>query len=272
LAAPDFILLDNGTPKSANIDVVDSGLAPIALVVLVQTSDISSSAIAKVRKMGSMISDSVAGENGEVAVVTFSDQIDVVQEFTTDGDTISSAFAGLKAANNMGGRMVDAIDQSLKLLAGRPGPRRSNIVVIGESRDRGSTARLGELSEKVQRTGVTVYGLKYSAYWTAFTTKPEDYSPSGGGLLTGIGELARLGKQNTLESMAALTGGIVTGFETKAKLEKDLIRLSKDIHSRYLVSFRPDQAPTPSFHQVSIQVRNHPDAIVRTRPGYWAGF
>jgi len=83
--------------------------------------------------------------------------------------------------------MVDAVNQSLRMLSGRPGSRRSNIVIIGESRDRGSETKLDDITQKLQSTGVTVYALKYSAYWTAFTTKPDEYRPTGGGPLQGIG-------------------------------------------------------------------------------------
>jgi hypothetical protein len=157
------------------------------------------------------------------------------------------------------------------MLSERPGSRRSNILIIGETRDRGSETNLEALRQKIQSTAATIYGLKYSAYWTAFTTKPEDYTPSGGDLLTGIGEVARLGKQNTIDALTSLTGGVSASFETKSKLEKDLIQLSRDVHSRYLVSFVPDNSAAPMFHRVSVRIRNHPEAVVRTRPGYWAG-
>ena len=171
----------------------------------------------------------------------------------------------------MGGRMLDAVSQCLRMLSDRPGSRRSNILVIGESRDRGSETKLEALQQKIQSAAVTIYGLRYSAYWTAFTTKPEDYRPSGGDLLTGIGEVARLGKQNTIDALTTLSCGMSASFETKSKLESDLIQLSRDIHSRYLVSFVPAGPGTRTFHRVSIRIRDHPDAVVRTRPGYWAG-
>ena len=167
--------------------------------------------------------------------------------------------------------MIYAVAQSLRMFSEQAGSHRSNILVIGESRDRGSETKLETLTQKIQSTAVTIYGLRYSAYWTAFTTKPEDYTPSGGDLLTGVGEVARLGKQNTMEALTDLTGGLTAGFETKSKIEKNLIQLSQDIHGRYLVSFVPAEPGARMFHRVSIRIRNHPDAIVRTRPGYWDG-
>jgi hypothetical protein len=64
LSSSDFIVLDNGKPRPVQVDTEDSGLAPIALVTLIQTSDISLSALAKIRKVGIMIPDAVVGATG----------------------------------------------------------------------------------------------------------------------------------------------------------------------------------------------------------------
>ena len=66
------------------------------------------------------------------------------------------------------------------------------------------------------------------------------------------------------------TGGVDLGFETKSKLEKDLMRLAADIHNRYLVSFVPETDKEQRFHRITLQVKNRPDAVVLTRPGYWS--
>jgi hypothetical protein len=129
------------------------------------------------------------------------------------------------------------------------------------------TGGLGR-SVKIQRTGVTIYSLTYSAYLTPFTTRASEYSPPSGSIFT---ELTRLPKKNTVEALTTATGGRQMKFETKSKLENDLIRLGTEIHSRYLVSFTPDPAQTPSFHHLEVRIKDRPDAVVRARPGYWAG-
>ncbi|HEY6989085.1 MAG TPA: VWA domain-containing protein [Bryobacteraceae bacterium] len=270
LTPADFVLLDDSVQKPVKVDVVDFGLPPIALVVLVQTSARSHSALGKIRKVGSMIPEAVVGENGEAAVIAFDDEIRVLQDFTRSPDAISDAFGKLKGRDSSGARAIDAVQKALEMLAGRPGPRRPAILIIGESRDRGSKTNAAELQEKLQRSGATVYGMRYSTYLTPFTTKPEDYEPAGGNWITGIQDLLRLGKQNTLEMLTQTTGGMDLGFETKLKLEKDLMRLAGDIHNRYLVSFVPAADQEARFHRITLQVKNRPDAVVLTRPGYWS--
>ena len=214
-----------------------------------------------------MIPEAVVGANGEAAVVTFDAQIKVVQDFTTDADAIAKAFRDLKPQDSMDGRMIDATNEALQLLAQRPGARRASIVIIGESRDRGSKGKLSDLITKIQSTGTTVYSLTYSAYLTPFTTRPEDYEPTGGSLP--FVEVARLFKQNTVVALTGITGGQRFAFETKSKLESDLMRLQTDIHSRYSISFTPDLETRPTFHRLQIRIKSHPDATVRARSGYW---
>jgi hypothetical protein len=43
--------------------------------------------------------------------------------------------------------MIDAIEQSLEMLTHRPGPQRPSVVVISESKDRGSKAKLQDLPD-----------------------------------------------------------------------------------------------------------------------------
>ena len=72
-----------------------------------------------------------------------------------------------------------------------------------------------------------------------------------------------------MEALTGATGGRHLAFTRQAGLEDDVMKVSKEIHSRYLVSFTPPQEATGSFHTLEIQIKDRPDAVVRTRPGYW---
>ncbi|HEY7211268.1 MAG TPA: VWA domain-containing protein [Bryobacteraceae bacterium] len=267
LEAADFLVLDEGRPRTVRVDTVADGLAPVALVTLVQTTAMSLSALAKIRKVGAMIPGAVLGANGEAAVVTFDDEIKIAQDFTTDAEAIEGAFKNLKPQDSSGGRMIDAVDEALRSLGGRSGARRAYILIIGENKDRGSKEKLSDLLSKLQASGVTVYSLTYSAYLTPFTTRPEDYQPTGGS--PSYVEFARLFKQNTAAALTEATGGRRFGFQTKSKLENDLIALGGDLHGRYLLSFSPALDETPGFHSLQVEIRNRPEAVVHTRSGYW---
>jgi VWFA-related protein len=269
ISAADFVLLDNGNPRPVKVDVVESGSSPISLVAVVQTSNMSQAALDKVKKIGSMIPLAVVGANGAAALVTYDAGIKLVQDFTADAGVISDAFSALTAADATTGHMLDAVDRALDLLAAQPGGHRRSILIIGEAKDRGSKVRLDTIVQKLQWTGTTVYGMNYSKLLTPFTTKPDEYQPTGD-YLQGMVELVRLAKRNTMNTLTEMTGGSHFGFETKAGLERDLMLLSKDIHNRYLLSFTPAIEQVSTFHKIEIQVRDAPGTVARARAGYWS--
>jgi VWFA-related protein len=277
LKASDFIVLDDGKPRPVHVDDADLDIRPLALVVVIQTNDISRSALAKIVKTGTLIADGVMGANGEVAIVGFDDGVTLLQDFTNDSGRISSAFHKIAGAPKRRARMIDGVNKGLDLIATRPAPRRAALLVIGESRDRGSKGNLDDLLRRIQSTDVTVYGLTYSAFLTPFTVKSSEYKPPDTScelplFLVGLcyaGEAARLAKANTVEALVVGTGGRHLAFETLAKLEADLLGLSEDIHSRYTLSFSPDAAQPPGFHRVDVKVKDRPDAVVRARQSYW---
>jgi hypothetical protein len=65
------------------------------------------------------------------------------------------------------------------------------------------------------------------------------------------------------------SGGRSLKFATQSKLENDLIHLGSEIHSRYVVSFTPGQAPDARLHTLNVRIKRKPQFVVRTRPGYW---
>ena len=258
LTAADFIILDDGKSRPVFVEDADLDLRPLALVVVVQTSDISQPVVAKLSRNGALIADGVMGANGQVAVVGFDEKVKVLQEFTSDSGSIAQTFRTLKAAKYKNGRMIDGVRKGLDLIDALGTPRRAALLIVGESRDRGSKVSLDDLLERLQSSDVTVYGLTYSAFLTAFTIKSGEYVPPDRTcelplFLVGLcyaGEAARLAKKNTVEALVAATGGRHLAFETLSKLEQDLLGVSEDLHSRYTLSFTPDPNQTPGCHRV----------------------
>jgi len=275
LAANDFVLLDDGVRRRIRVDASDQVIAPLRVVVAIGASDVSRSALLKIRKVGIMIPEAVVGANGEAAVLQYDDEIRVTQEFTRNPDAIKQAFLAVKPSGSIDGRMLDAVDKALDMVNSRQGMRRAAILVIGESKDRGSKTKLDTLLDKLQRSGTTVYGLSYSAYLTPFTTSASEYQAANGGYPTdyifAIKQLARLAKRNAMEALVTTSGGRHLSFETKGKLENDLLALGKEVHSRYYISFTPVETGEPVFHRLKISIQGNTSAVVHARPGYWTG-
>lgn len=268
LNAEDFIVTDDGVKQTFHMDTSDTVLAPVSLVVAVQCSGISAAVLAKINRVGSLIEPMVAGDRGRAAVIEFDDEVQVLQQFTSDGAKIRTAFERIRPRVIRKGKMIDAVAESVKMLETQPENRRRVLMILSESRDRGSKMKLETALEMVQRAGVMVYPATYSVYATPWTAKPEDNPPVPGSYVDGLVDLFRLGKENTAEALARATGGRHLSFETLRGLEDSIMRAGEEIHSQYLLSFVPRQ-PGKSYHHVEVIIPSRTDAIVRARPGYW---
>jgi len=268
LSASDFLLLDNGKPQAIQAEVHHQ---PISLVVAVQTSAISAAALAKIRKAGSLIEPLIIGQRGAAAIVAYADEVRVVQEFTGNPWKLVDACRGLRAGG-AGGRMIDAVAEAVRMLAGRPASARRVILLIGETRDRSSEAALQETVTAAQRENVSIYPVTYSAFLTPFTAKPADAPPAGNGgmnLFAIFREIGRLGQENAAEAFVKYTGGRRLSFLKQRGLEQAISDIGEELHSQYILSFTPAAAAGDEYHPIQVTIKGRPELRVRTRPGYW---
>jgi VWFA-related protein len=271
LNAADFTLLEDGKARQFEMDTSDIAMTPLSVVIMIQANEYANAALAKIRKVGSMIEPLITGERGEAAIMSFSDPIKVIQDFTPDSGLISAAFQALRAQSTSKARALDAATQAIEMLRARPENRRRILILIGESRDRGSETKLEDVLKSAQRANVTVYPLSFSVHATPWTTKGD--VPPGDGATNWLAiftELGRLAKENAAEGLARFTGGRRISFLTLKSLERDIGGLGEELHSQYLLSFTPSTALDEAYHKIEIQVHGRTDVVVRTRPGYWA--
>jgi len=278
------------------VDTFGTGVAPIALVVAVQSSGISSAALAKVRKIGAMIQPLITGERGCAAVVAFAERVQWLQECTNDPEAITSAFYKIEPGDDKTARMLDAVGASIERLRDRPKARQV-LLLISESRDRGSESELEAVVAAAQSAGVTIYAIVYSAFQTALTAKSseignrpvqkgrETWGKDPGShdaperspipppteqrvdILAGLGELARLGKTKTAEVLSRGTGGAMLSFTRRKGLEDAVASLASDLHSQYVLGFVP-QVSAPGYHRIEVRITRPGNFRIRARPGY----
>lgn len=88
----------------------------------------------KIKKVGTTIQDAVVGANGAGAVVTFADQVKIVQDFTSKDEDFAATFRNLHSADSRDGKLLDAVAKGLDLLANRPNARRRVLVISARAR------------------------------------------------------------------------------------------------------------------------------------------
>jgi VWFA-related protein len=271
LSPEDFRLRVDGKPYPIqSVDTFNTGVAPVALAVAVETAGMSATALLKVRKVGAMVQAILTGERGRVAVLSFDSQVRLMQDFTGSPELISRAFDALRpAADPKRARMLDAVNEAASLLGRRERNRRV-LLLISETKDRGSDIALEAALAAAHRAGVQVFAMTYSAWVTPWTTKASEQPRSGGlDILGGIGELIRAGKESSTAALVAATGGRGFTFARLAALEKAIDTLAEEFRSQYVVSFSPPPDAEPgTWHRIELDIRGVDARGVRARPGF----
>jgi VWFA-related protein len=293
LTESDLVLYDNNVPQTIHLDWMSY---PIDLVVAVQTSSNSGAVIDKLGGSGILLTQLLAADAGDTAVISFSDEIKVHQDFTNNPDLVSHALRMLRKEGGSA-HSLDALIAASRMLEQRPSGRRRILVMIAEKRDRGSTAKLPAVVEQIQRLNVAVYWLSYSPFLQPFTTKaktaedekpideriqkpacswcpqpddtavPADLGP--GGPMYALGELARLHKPDLSNLFARTTGGRTLNFLKKDALERAIELVGAEVHRQYVISFEPRGGEAGQFHAIQVAVKDRPDLRAKTRAGYW---
>jgi hypothetical protein len=250
-----LILFDNHVPQKIQMDGITY---PIDLVVAVQTSANSGAVIDKLGGSSILFAQLLAAEAGETAVISFSEEVKVHQDFTSTPDLVIHSLRMLRKEGD-NAHMLDALHQALLMLEHRPPGRRRIILMIAERRDRSSLVKLPEVVEQVQRLNATIYWLTYSPFLEPFTVKPktaEDLKPEDerikvqkcalcpapddtavppdlgpGGYLYGLQELIRLHKPDLASLFSKTTGGRTLTFLKKNALEQAIQVVSEEVQS-----------------------------------------
>jgi VWFA-related protein len=294
LRPEDLILYDNNVPQKIQMDWM---MYPIDLVVAVQTSSHSGAVIDKLGGTGILFTELLAAEAGETAVISFSDEVKVHQDFTGNSDLVIHALRMLRKEGD-DAHMLDALREALLMLERRPAARRRIILMIAEKRDRSSRAKLVEVMERVERLNAAIYWLSYSPMLQPFTVKPktaEDLKPEEerikvrkcdwcpdpddtpvppdlgpGGPMYAIAELARLHQPDLASLFAKATGGRTLNFLKKHALEDAIQLVGEEVHRQYILSFEPKGGEAGRFHAIRVAVKGKPELRASTRDGYWA--
>jgi VWFA-related protein len=269
LTAADLILFDNNVPQKIQLDWT---AYPIDLVVAVETSANSGAVIEKLGGTGILFTQLLAAYGGETAVISFSDEVKIRQDFTSDPELVIRALRTLRKEGEQA-HMLDAMHQALGMLNHRPPGRRRIILMIAEKRDRASITKLPEVMEQVERTNAVVYWLTYSPFLEPFTDRtlaPPEVPPGGYNcILCAVDELIRLHQPDAASLFANTTGGRTMNILKKSGLEKAIQVVSEEVHRQYILSFQPKSGEPGEFHSIRAAVKNRPGLRAKTRDGYW---
>ena len=293
LQPQDFQLYDNNKLQQIQADVHDQ---PLSLVIAVQKSSNLNEILPKIQRIGSLLKDLIAGEDGETAIIAFDHNVVVAQDFTNDTGQITETMKKLKPGSSQHA-VDDAVMKGIGMLKNRPKDRRRILLLIAERRDKGSGSRVREVLEEAEFTNVVIYSLDISSVIAGLTGTPmpprppsipaeAQHSPANGDMTPNIidqnyytgnyipmfVDIFKSAKSIFVEDAVVVftrfTGGKEYSFISEKSLEKAIGGISQELHSQYLLSYTPNNQSEGGFHDIKVTV-NRPQLEIRTRPGYW---
>ena len=240
------------------------------------------------------------GETGDAAVIGYDDQVNHLQDFTSDHDAIEKSITNLNQGTS-GTRLYDALSSAVKMLQNRPESRRRVIITVAEAVDSGSEEKLGQVLRDAQLANITIYsvGLSTTAAEMRGDQKsgaPPSATPPGvfgrppipGTPQTPTTEEQRSGtidvmalavwvvqhveaavKERPLEVATAATGGRYQSTVKDASIEKAIDQIGGELHAQYTLSYRPNGTNASGYHEIRVQVVDRRNLTVRSRPGYY---
>ncbi len=297
LKPSEFRLWDNDRPQSIR---VDEAVQPVSMVVAVQANAKVEGVLPDIRKIGPLLNQLVAGENGEVAVLSFDHRIQMMQDFTSDPNKISTALQQIRPGSSSS-RLIDTAIEASRMLKTREKDRRRVLLLLCETRDIASEGKMSEALTDLEVANVIVYAVDISRAFAEFTSKvpaprPDPIPASARPPLAGVAptptqtaqvyglngqsmqilpvivEIFRAGRgvfvDNPVEVFTKYTGGKETGFMNQRELERAISAIGRELHNQYIVSYNPSNKEEGGLHTLRVEV-TRPGLEVRTRGGYW---
>ena len=263
LLPQDFHIFDDGVVQ--RIDHWDLGDDPLAVVLVLQTTDRAQSMIPAIHSLGSIFTETVMALDGEAAVVTYDSEVDVRQPFTMDHDAVERAITSTKF-DDPGMHLYDAMAKAVDLLRNEAPMRRRIMLVVGESRDDGSTANFAAVVRDAEHANISIYAIGPSSMTRDLLQDAPSLWAAPAIFLLQQGR--NRSKKHDLEVAAAATGGVHYGAARSETLREALDDIGGELHAQYILSYKPNGERAPGFHSIGVAI-SRSDVSVRTRPGYY---
>jgi VWFA-related protein len=284
LRQEQFQVWDDGIAQQ--ITYFNAATEPVAAVILIQTSNEVAPVLPEIQPLGILLSELLLGNSGEAAVVTYADQSEAIQNFSSNPETLAGTLRTIKASGK-NARMNDALARSISMLSNKPREKRRVAIVFSEGFDRDSITSGAEVVRTASNANVTIYGIRFNPAATEWkddgsyalthlfmpSCEPIDRPCKFELSLAPLAMLAlkagsREMRANLLGQYAGYTGGIVYTHWREHAVEDQLQNIAVAVNGQYDLAYVPTAQNNPGFHTLKITI-SEPGLRVRTRAGYF---
>jgi VWFA-related protein len=301
LTASQFVVEDSGVRQTVTVDEGPDSTG-ISMVVVVQCSRSAPAEFSKLKGLASMVDAIAGGAPRDIAVLSYGEGPHLLGDFSGSPEETRRALGKLKPCGDYSAATIDAVNYAVHMLERRRPPHRRAILLVSETRDHGSRAKLDEVVAELGVSETVIYTMAFSPLmgeitdgfrngkkqafepaWPPPKAAPQSEPAKEEGSEPAYTEHAPLLelppqimaivnalRKDASAEIASLSGGEHFTFGSQKSFDAGLLKISNQVHNYYLLSFKPPPG-TLSVHDLRVRVEGHPDAVIQTRRSYWSG-
>ncbi len=160
LKADDFILTDDGIPQPLRLEE-DNGGQPLAMVIVVEVGGAGREHLQDYQNLGPVLDAMLGGIPHKVAIVAFDSTPTLVHHFSSHLDSITQTLASQEPGDSAASTL-DAINFAVDQLRPVPTTYRRAILLLSETHDTSSHAKLGDTLRAISDTNTAIYSIGFS--------------------------------------------------------------------------------------------------------------
>lgn len=279
LSAANFKITEEGKPEE--ITFFSGERKPLRLAIAL---DVSGSMQDKVDEVTDALKHflELLEPEDEVLVLMFSDDVRVVQDFTSDRRRVGRIIESLTPQG--GTALYDAVIEAVRRVAPAPAESKA-VVLVTDGKDTSSLASFGDAREAARRAEVPVYSIGIGheeggllgALGRGF---PGGISGPGHGGHGGHGGPV-MGGGSDFDARPLLDLAEETGAQAQIlrdaehhhtgnidKIKEAAESIAQALRYRYLLAYEPDVTGKRGFRKIQVKV-DRPSVDVRARKGYY---
>lgn len=261
LRRDDFQVFDNGQRQPLTLFV--RGLQPITAMLLLDMSASMGLNLELAKAAAEQfIIRMLPGDRA--AFGTFSNRVDLGQEFLGDRDRLLQAVRGELHIGNPT-RLWDAIAQTMTQL-GPVGGRRI-ILLLTDGDDTMSDLQFEQVMARARTEEMMIYVVEFQTTLQAARAEIP-LAPTASWVFGGNGPGARRGIRDGLRQLSEQTGGGYFRLGEFDDINTTFTRVMQELHYQYILGIAPSRADG-RLHQIETRV-DRPNVVVRARRSYLA--
>jgi VWFA-related protein len=188
----------------------------------------------------------------ETAIVSFGDDVNLEQDFTSNTRKLSRALVGISSNGNTS--LYDAVMLAARHLKEQSLHEKKVLLVVSDGEDNHSKYKLKDVLAAIRESKIILYTVGLLS-----TDATSMYGPEG---------------KKPLKQLAEVTGGGSYFPKNVSDVEEVCRRIARDLRNQYTIGYRPSNEKLDgSWRKVTVQV-NPPKTTrkvkVRTKQGYYA--